>query len=320
MSAKKKERWIVPSNEHIQKNEYMEKLYTVAAQIVLKYGRMGAREYGYCAKGFTEERIREFWEKTRNYPSDRSFKSLTIKNIRWYLYNKTTTTDPIWTADFVYGLAQATLIKNCKNSYPTLTWFWNTSLANIFREMPYGGRLYEGYPNYKLSGVPALWLKHGKDSISFMAGVLATGEAKTIDGVDYIAYSKKVEKYINQWNIPVEFIKPHKIFISPVFPALFTNHMPTACSFFRNSKNPCGGYEYPIILWRTYVNNKFMSDAIPYLKARRTIFYRHKEMDNVMAQFDEIRLRKGFLTLDSRIGNVVREWATFHLQKDNAQV
>ena len=85
--------------------------------------------------------------------------------------------------------------------------------------------------------------------------------------------------------------------------------MPNESKKWLNIKKAFNVNIYAPILWKTYINNKFTVDGIPYLKARRSIYYEFKCDDGAMHRLDMLRVDKACTELDNRVRQVVKEWS-----------
>jgi hypothetical protein len=167
------------------------------------------------------------------------------------------------------------------------------------------------YEQYTWKSVPAIYLPYDEESISYLAGFLAGGQPYTKNGVDYARYSEKFAEYIEYLGIPIEERVQGRrwILISPIWPALFTLRMPECIrEVWTDLKNPCKSDFYAPILWKTYIDNNFAKNGIPYLQSRRTVFYKFKCEEGAMAVLDKFRVEKNLVALDYRVRDIVKCW------------
>ena len=173
-----------------------DRLYKVAAQISVKYG--GSTNFIY-----TDRRIYEFWSG-KDMPSPEYLKRATnISHIKWAIRNKVKSTDKVWDAGFLHGVATAGQLKWNETTFPTLDWYGNDSLTGLIEQAPFGGQLNKAATELKAREkrswirVPAFYLDYDSSSISFMAGVMATGENATLMGGDYVKYHIRLARYFH---------------------------------------------------------------------------------------------------------------------------
>lgn len=286
-----------------------EHIYETASMIALKYGRMG-RE----GKHYTFDRVREFWKYDDPCPSLREFyDTIKASTIKWYIHNKITVDYPIWDADFLHGLlAHCKIIWN-KQEFPSCEWYCNDDLTNLLQSCPYGGNIIK--PNNinrnRWVGVPALYLKHSEESVSFVAGVMAGLKLFKFNNENYAQLNERTLPLFKKWGIPIESVRyPHRYLISPIWPALFAKHMPEDISRkWLDLKKAHKVNAYAPILWKTYVNSVFPVDGIPYLRSKRAIFYDFQCEEGAMEKLDKLRVEKNLTILDNRIKEVVQTWA-----------
>lgn len=295
---------------HNKKAVKLDRMYRTAAQIALKYGCMGDG-----ALNYNQDRICEFWKYEENYPCFHTFSSqVRLPSIKWYIHNEITVNEKIWTPDFLRGLTSHCDIKWNKNKFPSCLWYCNQDIANLLRSCPYGGEVFdqdkEGY-DYRWNGVPALYLKYSDKSIQFMAGLMAGFKIVDVNGYKYACCGYRVLKYLKEWGIPVEGKYFNRAYlISPIWPALFIKYMPIEESKkWLDIKKAFNVNIYAPILWKTYINNQFIVDGIPYLKARRSIYYEFKCEEGAMHKLDMLRVSKALTELDNRVRQVVKEWS-----------
>lgn len=249
------------------------------------------------------------WHHAGISPSPKSiYKMVTVANVKWYVRNFVTIDDPIWNGDFMAGFTKGGNVRWCKHRFPTLYWEGNAGMANIVKSCPFYGRMNQSIINrYNWFEVPALYLQNNEDSISFMAGVLATGQIVERKSGIYAMYTKNALPYLERWGIPIEYSSPNKRcnLIAPIWPALFIYNMPLECYKWLNIKHGGAKSEtYASILWRMYVSNYVKRGGIPFLNSRRWIYYNLGSVEKTETMW----LEMGLSQLDSRIRTVVSSW------------
>lgn len=300
---------------HGKSKKRKDRLYMIAAQIAIKYGSSC-----HNAENYTENHIREFWGKEDPYPSLEYFKkNIRVSGIKWYIRHNVECKDKIWNADFLHGFTQYGKIQWNAHRYPSFRWKFSPNVKTLVDCCPFGGTLSpQEDQTYLWHGVPALYLQPSTESISFMAGVLATGKPVYKNKIAYARYLGKFLPYLEEWGIPIEHktSQNQKVFISPIWPALFTIKMPMEIrDAWKQLKRPYGVEFYPAILWKTYVNNNFPKNGVPYLRSRRDIYYKYKSEKGAMKTLEKLRFDKKMLMLDNRIKKVVKMWSDKHEAK-----
>ena len=262
--------------------------------------------FSYLYGAFTQDQIDARWNYSNISPSVTSIrKKVSIKHIKWYIRNFITIEDDVWNGDFLAGLSTCGKVTWCMSGFPSFFWMSNESLMEVLNECPFSGKLKNHNLKYYWSNVPSLYLKSSEDTVSFMAGVLATGKlVHRSDGI-YASYSKKVLPYLERWGIPIEYQSPSKIYnlISPIWPSLFSRHMPKSGEKWNNIKN--GGVKseiYAPILWRMFVSNKIPKLGIPYLRSRQWVYQHLGKMEST----EHMWLNMGLSQLDNRIKSIVQ--------------
>jgi len=286
-----------------------DRIYRTASQIVLKYGAAGVAHLGY-----TDERIREFWEYDDDIPSHKYFdKQVRYPGVKWYIHNKIKMDYPVWSADFLHGLVSHCKIMWNGRSFPSCYWYNNNDIIAILRSSPFGGKtsISKNNVKYRWANVPALCLKFDDTTVSFVAGLMAGLKKVERNGICYALFYQRALPYFKKMGIPIEGgCGQDANLISPLWPALFVNHMPSELSQkWIGVKNPCNASLYAAILWKTYANNDFIGGGIPYLRARRTIYYEFECEEGAMKRLEKLRVEKNLTELDNRIKTVVQEWS-----------
>jgi len=286
----------------------IDKIYILAAQIALKYG-------GQVSSIYTEKRVRELWQGDK-YPSPSYVMFVAkIPRIKWYIRNKLTCTEEPWNSDFLHGLVTAGKVNWKVKTFPTLVWYGNNRLTELLKDCPFGGRLNVPSLERKIGlrrrwvSVPSLYLPYDSKAISYMAGVMATGEKVEIEGATCIKYNMRQLPHFERWGIPIEYKKQFCFFISPIWPSLLSPYMPDGCKSYFITPEAYRASLYAPILWRAYLNKEFVSKGIPYLKSRRQIYYDHNCEEGVSRRLEMLRIRLGLFSLDDRIKNAVKKWA-----------
>lgn len=293
-----------------------DRIYNLIARLCLWHGFPGDNFYN-----FTDKQIFKHWEYGDPYPTRGSLNhcEMRLGNIKWYIKNKIECEDEIWNGDFINGLMLHGIIRRSKVRFPSFIWYHNKFIHRILKSSPFGGNIsiYKRdtktthYEKYTWKSVPAISLSHDKDSISYLAGFLAGGQPYSRGGVSYARYNHKFEEYIDNLGIPIEGkVKGRNwVLISPIWPAIFTIRMPECIrEIWTDIKKPVKSGFYAPILWKTYVNNDFVKNGIPYLQARRTVFYKFKCEEGAMKALDKFRVDKNLVALDYRIRDVVKCW------------
>lgn len=287
-------------------SERVNKIYEAAAKICLKYGSLGNTSGLVYTTWFRiEDYIREFWHG-KDYPSVNTFlKTVNVNELKWYIHNKIDINDRIWSSDFLFGLAKHGKIKWNARSFPSFGWDGNENVREVLNTCPFGGKHWKGT---RWRYVPAFYLKHSEDSISFMAGLFSAGAIFRKDGICYALYRGRTIEYIEKWKIPIESRTDEYVLISPIWPALFSREMPQEISKKWLGLKKVSRYdEYCPILWKTYVGD-FIKGGIPYLQSRRSIFYKHRCEGGAMNKLERMRVEEGLVELDYRIRDIVKIW------------
>jgi len=290
-----------------------EKIYDLVSQICLKYGAPGS-----IYSKIKDQYIYELWKHGDPYPSVlETWWRSSVKTIKWYIRNKIECRDEIWNGDFIWGLTKNGCdVKFSKNYFPSFSWYQNKVLEKIIRSSPFGGGITcvvrEAYRRYKWVQVPALYLSHSEDSISYLAGVLSCGRVYIKDKINYVGYNRGLKKYFESLGIPIEreCNRRRWVLISPIWPALFSLRMPECVkNEFVGLKGACNVNLYAPILWKTYNGENFIRRGIPYLPCRRKIYYDFAgEKEGAMPALDRLRVEKNLVALDYRVRDIVKLW------------
>jgi hypothetical protein len=291
----------------------------LAARAVLKYGYL---------KKLTEKEIEEFWDE-ENTPSVGTLnRVISAKNIKWYIRNHISIDDPIWNGDFIGGLTKAGKVSWHKKHYPTFKWWGSPILATILKDCPFHGKVKDGKSQksekhyYLWKKVPALYLQNDKNTLSYIAGLLATGKEYAFEGNTYALYHTSVMEELSEYGIPV--VRRTEVWerplISPFWPALFTRFMPQSChEYWLNIKKPYLASEYAAILWLTYADHRFEKGSIPFLKSRRMVFYDFKNDRGAVKSLQRLRVEHDLINLDPLIRECIQVWHS-DLKGENDEV
>ncbi len=296
--------------DHDKNSKRKDKFYMVAANIALKYGSFG-NHFSRC----DEINIQEFWDGDDSPCMATFMTHIRVPIVKWYIHNRFDFSGQIWNGDFLHGIATVGKIRWNERTFPTLDWRSNNHVFELLKKCGFGGNLKQyifDKNHYKWNGVPALYLKGNESSISFMAGVLATGTLFEKDKKIYAKYHRRQKEFFIKWFIPIEYENPNRAYFlaSPIWTALFVPYMPEECrKIWYNLKKPYGEDIYPPILWKTYVNNKFPTRGIPYLKSRRWIFNHYYSEKGAMKTLEKERVERNLTQLDKRIREMVHEWS-----------
>lgn len=320
-----------------EKNRYFEYVYEVASYIALYHTHL----VRYHMFKFDEELIKKYWRwDTIPLAPSTMGNILRIRKIKWFIQNKITIErkdiKDNWCSDFIHGLIKCGKVNESAGDFPVFEWQSNFEVYDILKTCNFYGSFNkyaatkDPAQRFKWHDVSAILLPHSEDTKEFMAGVFSTGEicsgeldgrckywpgyGKFFEGYDNVSslakYHIKIESYFKEWGIPIEFKNKHKVFISPIWAALFVDYMPSVCrDKWLKIKHPYLSDIYCPILWKTYVPRDFESNGIPYLKSRRMIFYIHKCEEGSAKKLEMLRISKGLTLLDSRFKEIVREWS-----------
>ena len=289
---------------------HKERVYELVSLIALKYGGPGWK-----LKNYKIEHIKELWKYGYPFPCLTFItQKIKVKEVKWYIHNKLNyEKDEIWNSDFLMGLSIHGKLKWNISKYPSFSWWKNKNITELVSDCPFGGFIGKNSWQY----VPVFYLKHSKDSLSYMAGAFAGTQIIEVNGIQYAKTNRDSSKIFREWKIPVNEIRGFgsgtSYLLSPIWPALFSIKMP---EFFRNRwlelKNPYGVDYYAPILWRTYIdNNNFVKNGIPYLQSRRTIYYHYSNpQEDLTTVLNKMRVAKGLTEIDNRIKEIVKIWAS----------
>ena len=306
--------------EQKRKRVWVEKVYDRTSKLCIKYGSLGNTSGLKKVKPNLlkiEDHFKEFWPEEDRPSIEYIRKNIKIDDLKWYIHNKVEVNNKIWTSDFLFGVVKHGNIFWAKKSFPSLSWKNNNNIYKVIKTSPFGGKISKEFENpYQTrnwSKVPALYLKHSEDTISFMVGLLSCGNIVEKNGISYARYAGRTIDYIKKWGIPLEYQthyskKENHVLISPIWPALFSIKMPKEIAeIWLNIENPCNSKIYCPILWKTYVGN-FVKDGIPYLPSRRSIFYYHKCKEGTVKKLERLRVSTGMVELDYRVRDMVKIW------------
>lgn len=275
----------------------------VAARIAIKYG----------PNMFTDERIAEFWNGKGFAPSPRTlWKAIKNPNVKWYIHNFLHG-DGIWNGDFIGGITEFGRMTWCRFTFPTFRWVGNRDVYDLLKLNPYHGDIVWDKPRYfnRWNQAPALYFPCDKSTISYVAGVLATGEKCG----NIAKYNRKSSDIIKTFGIPFEYRSKNckASHLSPIWPALFSKYMPEGYrERWLNVPKAANAEIYAAILWRIYSKKRAFADAMPYLPSNRTIY---NKFGNVKF-LERERVRLNMVELDHRVLSVVREWDANAIEND----
>lgn len=256
----------------------------------------------------SERLLSQYWTYSESLPSQH-WRSLRINtsNLKWYINNFVKIEDPVWNADFLRGITQYGLVQEHRCSFSTFFWNYNPSIEELFETCPFYGvkninfqkRDIKHYYGWQSSA--ALSLPYSKNSISFMAGVLATGQI--VD--NYVRYNFRITPWLKQWQIPIDRIDGRgRAYISPFWPALLTPWMPPVGDKWLNIKKAHKAEEYALIMWKIFTDKDIKTKGLPYLISRRSYYYRYGSIKKLARQWVEEKM----VGMDLRFKDIVQFW------------
>jgi hypothetical protein len=283
----------------------------LSAEIAIRLGAFHKRGHPnlseYIYKHWDEESVPPSFETLRH--------DITVPNIKWYIRNHLVFKHEVWTPDFLIGLTRCGEIKWHRRKFPNFRWRYNDRIAPLLRNSPFGGVVKEPEDERTYSfwiGAPALYLGHSEESLSYMAGVLATGRTIKFRGETYAKYDNRVLPYLHEFGIPIEHssAQGRKVYISPIWAALLSPLMPEGCrEYWCNVKKAVKAKEYAAILWTIYVDSDYKKDGIPYLQSRRTVYSKYKGTRGTVGTLKKLRVDNDLISLDDRFRECVHNWS-----------
>lgn len=290
--------------EIVELNEYKLRLCSLAAHLSLFHG----------FENYQAKEIVKLWTYSDEYPTQYALTNkIKLPNIKWYIYNFVKIEDPIWNPDFIFGLTKCGNIDIYNVHFNSFVWSYTNDVCKILNDSPFfGAKSYNwdvphDINEYRWSRAAILSAKHSEESLSFMAGVLATGKLKVEDGFSYIQFNKKSSIWLKKWNIPIEHEGKNDFLISPFWTALFTPWMTEASNHWKDLENPYMANKYALIMWNIFSkkHTEYPPEAIPYLWCRRKNFYKFGSIKDLGRQWVENHLSE----TDLRIRDAVQFWA-----------
>jgi len=293
-------------------------LCKAASKVVLFHG-LEIRNIPNC-----NELIEQYWEGDDEPSTLYSLQTQNIylDNLKWCIHNHITYEDDIWNADFLHGLTCCGKMTWAKKKFPSFRWFCNEFLVDIIETSPFVGKVVRAVNTnkikqpYRWSFCPAFYLKADRTTISYLAGVLATGThyVQSSTKLTYAKYSRYALSALESFGIPIEFKTKQvkRCLISPIWPALFSPYMPEICRDYWcniNIKSAFNVKLYAPILWLTYVDSNFPKGGIPYLQSRRMIMYQNQCSEGAIKSLQQLRVEKNLVSLDKRVKECVHQWA-----------
>lgn len=303
------------SKRNKEKYERKMEYCKIASQLALKYGALQGAP---VIHSIHDKEVAEFWEG-KYLPAFRTIVLNTkVSNIKWYIRNFMEPTEPLWNGDFLLGISNVGVLNWNKSGFPTLKWRERKIVYDAFKSSPYGGKIERSRKvkrdGYKCSWiqVPAFYLKSDNTTMSYLAGLLCAGEKYDKNGKIYAIYGKKATKEIEKLNIPIEGRTVYGCYISPFWPALLTPYMPKIfADYWGYFARAAEAKKYAAILWLTYFGDNFVSNKIPYLLSRRSIWYNFAcEEGGVHDSMRKMRVSCGLTAIDKRFIDVIFEWNT----------
>lgn len=289
---------------HGSREAYMNKVYQVAAMIAMKYGGIGDR-FRHCTDG----RIGEFWKYDDPIPTQRFIaEHVRCEHIKWFISKNIKWEDDIWNADFLHGVAANGVIRWYRRDFPSLI-YTNPHITELLKTCPFGGRITKD----RWSCVPSLYLNHADDTPSFLAGVLSCGGIVRRNNASYVKFHLRVRQKLEDAGIPIEFANSDRLFISPIWPAIFSLKMPeTMRGRWMNVRDPYGAKFYAPILWKTYISNTFVKKGLPYLKCSKSVYMDFEKVEGeegkILKKIERARIDMNLTMLNNAVRDVVKMW------------
>jgi len=302
--------------EDAKSKEQRKKEIELCAKLALKFGKHTKR---------TQDDVRSMWEgDSISCPS-----ALTLggryqnKDIIGILQNDIVLSHDIWNADFMQGVCRNGKIFNPPYPrYKSFIWFSNLNISELISICPFGGKI-GGYlhskraDNHKRwSSAPVLNLKYNANTLSFIAGVLCVGQIVERNGKVLVSYRRGSIDVIKDLNIPIEAeeqvrnIGYPSVLISPFWPALFSLKMPLQFrSRWFNLENTVNSTLYAAILWRTYIDSYFPTNALPYLKCKKQIYNIFRCEEGAITYLERMAKEKGLIYIDLKMRDMVNMWS-----------
>lgn len=257
----------------------------------------------------TELDIRKYWKYPGPFPAIRELRKIDIPSMQWYLSSAVTLTSKIWNAEFIQGLCSYGDINIVAGQFPIATWRNNPKLEEVLEESPFFGSIKDRCQNKTTwSKSPVLCLSFDPSSAEFLAGFFCSGQVVTLKNKGaYVRYNSHAKKMLEELHVPIEMSSPEEryLYISPMWGSLFESYMPKNYRVFSNLKNAAGVEDYAPSLFYNYVSSYFMSDRIPYLKSRKSVYRQHASVK----QLELLKISKGIAQIDPRIINAVKKVA-----------
>lgn len=309
------------ANIHYKKDARLLEMCRVASIICLYHFNRGVGK----TLLQNESLIRKYWTLDKVPPSANWMaRCINVKNVKWYI-NKKLKYEPIdgWTPDFLNGMANCGKLLNNKKVFPTLIWSTQNHILEIFKSSVFSGTfsVRKRSERFFFTRVPAFYLPYDDKSHAYIAGILATGKIVYVKGVCYVRYSKCMFKIIHKLGIPIEVKCKLIFYISPIWPALFSVHMPNILKDrWFNLKNAVGVLQYAPILWKMHTNVDFIKGGLPYLKSRRSVFYDNKNDEGAMEYLSNFMNQKQLMLLDTRITNCISEWIKISIENKKEEI
>lgn len=252
------------------------------------------------------------WWRYNETPHFSELKS-NYKSLKFFINKFYSNHHKIWNPSFILGLSEAgTLIETFR--YSIVFDIKSISISKIFRDSPFPFEITEAACPYKMycKNLTILNMEKSKDNLSYMAGVFATGDIKTIKNIQYISYSKKIKPIFEQWRIPIETQDGMKVYINPFWPAMLEEYMPEFSRIYskldikNGSAEKDKAKEYASIVWRAYSPNLLEPIDIPYLPSRRCIYKKFNSEKLSTSKFlEDLRFKYKLMNLDPRFKSLI---------------